>query len=493
MVKPRSTVFFLSLLIVGIGSGSLHAQRAPASPSGAQKVTITMVPGEYMPGRRPAGVGEPLTGLWEAKKAYEKLHPHVEIVFRQVGGADLVEGEYIKTQIMGGIAPDIVAINTETVWPDIDKGWWIPLDEYFDQPNPYAEPGQPGSVQWWDSAANVALTKAKRAPNGRLYSLTFDLVETGIFYNKNLFRKLDLRIPETWDEFLEMQQKIKEAGYIPMATNIHSIVDWGQDFFFDQMYYPILDEIDRVKGTEDEEVYMQGYLYAKEVCWNIMNGNISSQNPRYREMWRLMREWRPFWPRDISRPDSAVRLFVMQQSPMMWAASTFVRRMVYDDLVDFEWGVFYLPPITEASSPLAEGVDPAVIGGAGIQFSVTRMAKDRGHLDQVMDFLAFLTTPEYGGKIVNEAGMFLPNIAGVEMMEALEPFSEIITYRYTTTKWTATLDNRFNDNNRRLVELFLGDGLSLDEFMIRMDRNNREAAERMIRQNGWTYEGPEWQ
>lgn len=481
----KQSISLLFLIVLGAQFPALaQAQQRP--------VTIRMVPGEYMPGRRPVGVGDRLTGLREAVREYERLHPHVTIVLQNVGGADLVEGEYIQTQIMGGIAPDIVQINTESVWPHIDKDWFIAFDPYFDEPNPYAAPGAPGSDEWWNSFANVALTKAKRAPNGKLYSLTFDLVETGIFYNKTLFRELGLEIPETWEEFTALQQEIQDAGLVPLAMGIIQAVDWGQDYLFDQFYYPIIDEIDRVQGTEDEEAYMQGYLFAKEICWNIMNGNISGANPRYREVWRVMREWRDFWPRDISRSD-ITRLFLLKRSPMIWAASPFVRRLIYDELVDFEWGVFYLPPITSETSPLAAGVSPAVIGGAGIQYSVTRMARDRGHLDQVMDFLAFLSTPERGGEIVNEASMFIPNFAGVEMLEMLEPFSEIITYRYGTTKWTYTLDNRFNDANRRLIELFLGDAMSLDEFLERMDRNNREAAERMIQQNGWTFEGPEWQ
>jgi raffinose/stachyose/melibiose transport system substrate-binding protein len=480
---PRLLPLLTVLLTALVCSLDLRAQ---------QPIRITMMPGEYLPGRRPVGVGERLTGLREAVEEYQRLHPHVRIELRPLGGADMVEGEYIKTQIHGGMAPDIVQVNTETVWQDIDKGWWIELDEFFDQPNPYAAPGEPGSDQWWNSFANVALTKAKRAPNGKLYSLTFDLVETGIFYNKDLFRKLGIDVPETWEEFLRMQRVIKEAGYVPFALTIRQAVDWGQDYLFDQFYYPIIDHIDRIKGTDDEEAYMRGYLYAKELCWNIMNGNISAGSPRYREMWRVMREWRDFWPRDIARTDNT-RLFLLQRSPMLWDASPFVRRLIYDDLVDFEWGVFYLPPITKATSELAEGVDPAVIGGAGIQYSVTKLARDRGHLDQVMDFLAFLSTPERGGEIVNEASMFIPNFAGVEMKEMLAPFSEIITYRYGTTKWTYTLDMRFNDTNHRLIELFLGDALSLDEFLVRMDRNNREAAERAIRQNGWTFSGPEWQ
>jgi raffinose/stachyose/melibiose transport system substrate-binding protein len=456
------------------------------------QTTITMVPGEYMPGRRPGGVGPSLKALERAVEEYRNLHPHVTIVLRQVGGADLVEGEYIKTQIMGGIAPDIVQINTEAVWPDIDKGWWISFDEYFDQPNPYIAAGQPGSERWWNAFANVALTKAKRAPNGKLYSLTMDLVETGIFYNRDLFRALDLSVPQTWAEFLELQQMFKDAGYVPLAVSIHQAVDWAQDFLFDQMYYPILDQIDRIKGTEDEEEYMQGYLYAKELAWNIMEGNISSGNVRYREMWKLMREWRQFWPRDLLNTDS-LRLFLLQRSPMTWQASPMVRRLLYDELAGFEWGVFYLPPITEDCHRVGSGVDPAVIGGAGMQYSVTRMAKDRGHLDQVMDFLAFLTTPERGGAMVNEAGLFIPNVAGFDMSPALEPFQEIIRHRYGTTKWVYTLDNRFNDTNHRLIDLFLGDYLSLDEFLKRMDQNNRSAAKRMIEQEGWSFEGAEWQ
>src|SRR5690606_31731318 len=127
-----SIVFFLSIFEFHLPAG---AQERP--------VTITMVPGEYMPGRRPAGVGEKLTGLAEAAREYSELHPHVTIVLRNVGGADMVEGEYIKTQIQGGIAPDIVQVNTETVWPNIHMGWWVAMDEFFDRPNPYAAADEP--------------------------------------------------------------------------------------------------------------------------------------------------------------------------------------------------------------------------------------------------------------------------------------------------------------------------------------------------------------
>lgn len=491
MAKPLWMLVFFSILYAG--AVPVDAEERPANhQEPPRNVVIRVVPGEYMPERRPTGVGERLTGLREAVEEYQRLHPHVRIDLQNVGGADLVEGEYIRTQIMGGHGPDIVRINSETVWEDIDKGWWVPFDEFFDQPNPYARPGEPGSDQWWDSFANIALTRAKSAPDGKLYSLVFDLVETGIFYNRDIFREHGIEPPATWKEFLEIQEKLQELGYVPIALSIFHAVHWAQDYLFDQMYFPVLEEMDRIQGSPEEEEYLQGYLNARELAWNIMRGKISGENPRYREMWRLLREWRDYWPRDILRSDTS-RLFLMQDSPMIWQLSPFVRRMVYDDLVDFEWGVFYLPPITAESSPFGTGVDSSVVGGAGSQFSVTRLARDRGHLDQVMDFLAFLSTPERGGKIINEASIFIPNIAEVEMIPALEPFQEIIQYRYTTTKWTYTFDTRFNDTNRRLLELYLQDALTLDDFLRRMDQNNRAASQRYIDRYGWTFEGPEWQ
>lgn len=471
----------------------LQSTGAPAQSPEKQdrQITIRMMPGVYMPGMRPTGVGPRVTELKRAIDDYEALHPNVRIVLVSSGGADVMEGEYIKTQIMGGIAADIVQINVEAVWPDVDKGWWIPLDEYFDRPNPYIPEGEPGSERWWDAFANVALTKAKRAPDGNLYCLVFDLVEIGIFYNREIFRKHNITFPKTWTEFLELQKNLKEHGYVPMALSVFHAYDWAQDYLFDQMYFPVLDQMDRIKDAPEEAEYLQGYLTAKELAWNIIEGNISAQDPRYRETWRLIREWREYWPRDISRADLN-RLFLLQRSPMMWHVSPHARRLLYDEMVDFEWGVFYLPPVTEECSPLGTGIDPSVLGGAGTQYSVTRMAKDRGHLDQVMDFLAFLSTPQYGGAIVNEAQVLIPNFAGVDPDPLMEPFEEILQLRYTTTKWTYTFDNRFNDTNRRLIELFLGDALTLDEFLVRMDRNNREAAERLINQQKWTFEEPEW-
>ncbi len=474
-------------------------------PGAHGKHNIVMYAWDYRPGFQPQGIGAPNTEIKRVAQEYMKLHPDVHIDFRVVGvQGDATEGEWMKPQLMERIAPDIIGANTEVVWPDVDKGWWVSFEPYMARPNPYIPEGQPGSEQWWDLFENAALTKAKRAPNGQLYSLSLDLVETGIFYNKDVFSKCGIDVPKgwqgprDWEEFLNIQRKIKKHGYIPLLMRIEWARDWAQDYLFDQLFHEIIAEIDKEKGPPDEEEYLQGYLFPKELCWLIKNGYFSPASRRYREVWRLMHQWRQLWNKDISNMDQ-YRLFIIQKAAMMWNGSWMIRRMKFDPLMKFDWGIFYLPPITKKTSRYACGAEPAVIGGAAVQYSVSNSAVRKNQVEQAMDFLYYLTRPDNAERIIGEAGLFIPNIKGAKMSAGLEPFAEIIKHRYCTVKWIASFGTEFNDIHQRLIELYLGDGISLEEFLKKVDENmNREADDLLAvhtqpgAKDFWDFSEPKW-
>ncbi len=478
---------------------------ADSKEAARRKHHIIMYAWDYRPGFQPQGMGPKNKAIEDVAGEYMKLHPDVSIDFRVVGvQGDATEGEWMKPQLMEGIAPDIIGTNTEVVWPDVDKGWWVSLEPYMDQPNPYIPKGQPGSERWWDLFANAALTRAKRAPNGLLYSLSYDLVETGIFYNRDILLKCGIEVPENWEgpqdweEFLDIQKRIQGRGYIPLLMRIDWARDWAQDYLFDQLFYEIMEEIDKEKGSEDEEAYLRGYLFPKELCWLIKNGYFSPSSRRYRDLWRLMREWRDLWNREISNMDH-YRLFMIQKAAMIWNGSWMIRRMRFDPLVDFGWGIFYLPPITKKTSRYACGAEPAVIGGAGMQYSVSNSAIRKDQVEHVIDFLYYLTVPKNAERVSGEAGIYIPNIRGAKMAAGLEPFAEIIKHRYCTVKWIASFRTEFNDVHQRLIELYLGDGISLEQFLRKVDQNmNREADEliemhtRPGARDFWDYSDPKW-
>lgn len=430
----------------------------------------------YFPGTIPQGLGAPLQGLSRVVAAFEAKFPdtRVEIINAPVAR------EYLVTQLSGGAAPDIVMVNVEDVWTDVQKQWYVPLDRFLNAPNPFVaarDKNAPGARQWWDMFRYQAISRAKQAPDGGNYCVSLDMVETGIFYNKTFFASHHLRPPETWSEFLNLMERIKRLGKTPLLTNIDSLADWGQDLLFDQIYYGVAPGIDLSRDPA-RDAYLQAYLDSDELSFLRQKGFFTRRDPRYAEVWRHMAKLRPYINRDLVTAD-VTREFVTQQGIMFWNGSWFVGRLAGDPNLGFDWGVFYLPALTKADSPYASGTPMCVIGGVGNQYEVTnsaladtdptlpfaeRIARSE-RLQRTVALLQFICLPENTAAIVNEFAGFIPNIVGVPVLPPLAPFERILERRYTTTKWVFSFDLRFNDILRRMLLLYMSGGISLDEFL----------------------------
>jgi raffinose/stachyose/melibiose transport system substrate-binding protein len=457
-----------------------------AHPQRGAKHVIRLSPGmQYLPGTVPYGIGEPLEGMAKVARAFEARYPDTRIEIITTPGTR----EYLTTQLMSERAPDIVNVNVEDVWTDVQKGWYVPLDAYLEAPNPFVREREdgtaPGFEAWWDMFKYQAISRGKAAPDGLNYCITFDMVETGIFYNKDLFAKAGVGVPETWEELLANMAKLEAAGHLPLIMHIGWFNDWCTDLFFDQLYYGILGGIDLVQDPV-REGYLAGYLDWDEISFLYKKGFFTSDDPRYQEIWQIMKSFRRYCSDNLSTADPT-REFVTQHGAMIWNASPFTYRLLADMELDFEWGIFYLPPFTSDTSRFASGEAMCVIGGSATQLTVTNSAyRDTGdpatseRLERVMAFLQFLTLPENYGLVVNEYDCFLPNVLGVPVAPSLQPFADILDRRYTTTKWVFTFDLKFNEIQRRMLELYLNDGIDLAEFMRWQEGNLTAATENVL-------------
>ena len=341
-----------------------------------------------------------------------------------------------------------------------------------------------------------ALSRGKAAPNGLNYCLTLSAVETGIYYNKTYFAEHGLRVPETWAELLEISAAIKADGRIPLMVSMSSLADWTTDLVFDQFYFDLLPGIDLFQDPA-REGYLEGYLDGEELAFLFSKGFFTREDPRWVEMARVIRDFRSCLQRSLVNADY-IREFVTQKGIMMWASSRSAYPIWSDKDLGFDWGVFYLPPITRATSHLASGHPMCVIGGAAQQYEITnsavadtdpelpleeRMAQSE-RLKRVIAFLQFLSLPENTERVVNEYPCFLPNIVGLEGLPVLKPFEEILERRYTTTKWVYTFDLRFTDIAVRMLGLYLTGGIDLDGFLEWQEDNIRSAGESLLRRKG---------
>ncbi len=447
------------------------------------KFNLRVVAGPfYKPGIAPGGIGELNVAYQEVVDEYERLHPDVKITI----ATGIAMREYLVTQLSAGRAPDILMVNVEDVWVDIHKNWYVPLDKYLEQPNPYCKPGEPGSVHWWDQFKYQAISRGKLAPDGKMYCLTYDLIETAFYYNKDIFKELNLKIPKNWDELADIVKKLRDADYTPIQTIVGTYADWGVDLMLDQIYYNILPGIDLVRDPTREE-YLKGYLDWDEICFLYKKGFFTKDDPRYVELWRQIYNMRKFSNQDIATADM-VRAFVKKKAAILWLASNVSYRFDADKDLDFDWDVFYIPQFTTNMCKYAPNVPMCVIGGAGVQYEVSNSAYgDTGdpetseRLKVVIDFLQFLTEPKNYEKIVNEHPILVPNVVGVPVLPLMKPYEEILKRRYTTTKWTYSFDIKFQDILQRMLHLYLDDHITLDEFIEWQERNLADASERFIR------------
>jgi len=504
-MRTRRTLRILSLLLIlVVGVVLLRPPNGDDGESTSARVgrvsarfVIKVAPGaNHMPGTRPFGLGEPLQGYTQVSRLFEQKFPDTRIEMITVPSVR----EYLVTQLSSSAAPDIVSVNVEDVWVDVQKGWYVPLDRYLNRPNPFVvEKGDidaPGSIQWWDMFVYQALSRGKAAPDGKNYCLTLSAVETGIFYNRTFFREHGLEEPRNWVEFLQVLQAIRDEDRIPLLVGLQSLADWGTDLIFDQLYYDLLPGIDLIKDPA-REGYLEGYLDGEELAFLLSKGFFTRGDPRWVEMTRLMKELRPYLPRNMV-DEGYMREFLTQRGILLWASSQSTFPIWADKDLGFDWGLFFLAAVTTETTSFAAGRPMCVIGGAAQQLEVTNSAladtdpalpfeerlEKSERLKRVIAFLQFLSLPEHTDMVVNEYPCFLPNIVGVQGLPQLEPFEAILTRRYTTTKWVFAFDLRFRDLMTRMLGLFLEDGIDLEGYLRWQEDNIRSSGNSLVRRQG---------
>lgn len=147
--------------------------------------------------------------LKKAIAAFEKAHPDVKVKVvwngresRNMVGPALEAGEQIDV-----FETDGLFINA-----NLSK-WTIDMTDYLDRPA-LGEDGK--SVR--QSIVTQALLKQVQV-NGRDRVVPHQPYAVMYFYNKKHFEAAGVTPPSTWDEFIAVLKKLKEAGYGPVTTD----------------------------------------------------------------------------------------------------------------------------------------------------------------------------------------------------------------------------------------------------------------------------------
>jgi len=359
---------------------------------------------------------------------YEKLHPNIDIVLIPsqdagggAGGSEYNIRSWLTARMAAGNPPHI-AWEHYYMRPT-QKGWWLPLDDYLNLPNPYF-PGKTWKESLYEHVWNTVV-----APDGHYYTCPLDWVETGLYYNQEIFNKLNLNTSwSSWEEFIETQEKLKQAGYIPLVAQEWAYFQWADDILMSAFWNDKIPEMFIEKTGRTYKGREWRMLTVEEVAKAIYDGTLNAYDERFENYLKTLKEWSEYWAPGYSvlTDTDALNIFLSGSAAMMWSGS-WMKTNIQKDAY-FDWGITYFPPITVAEKYLLPEFSevPFRTGGPSSvgQYGITMRAQEENLVDECVDFLMYLSTPQTFGKVLLVDERYLPMIVGTESSPELAFFAE---------------------------------------------------------------------
>ncbi len=211
-------------------------------------------------------------------------------------------------------------------------------EEAYDQDKTFGETVEPSLL----SSAH-AVFRPEQIANGEIFSMPFGAITVAVVYNKNIFNDVGIQEPKTWSEFLSNNDKIKEAGYIPLSFTGKVWGDWWYRIAVEQFF--------RERGT---------------VPADFLSGDAKWTDQEAVDAFNLLKD---IWNKGHFDPggfangiEESQALFVQQKLAQFYVVpENFVTYLVENTPDEVEIGAFTLPAMVDGIMPKGLGGAPNVL------------------------------------------------------------------------------------------------------------------------------------
>ncbi|WP_058893954.1 ABC transporter substrate-binding protein [Herbaspirillum rubrisubalbicans] len=367
--------------------------------------------------------------VWQSTvDEFKKANPDVDVK------VSFMEEEAYKVQLPGWLstqAPDIINWhNGERMAFYASRGLLEDLSEDWKK-------------NGWDST--YASTKEASSWQGKQYSAPTVYYSWGMFYRKDLFKKVGIASePKTWDEFLEACKKLKAAGIAPVAVG-------GRDAWTLAGWFDYLDL--RINGNAFHQ--------------QLMAGDIAYTDPRVKKVyttWKSLIDNKIFIDNALSYDLDGAQPFLFQGKAAMMLMGTFIAKGFPAKLAP-EMGYFQFP-IIDANVPTAE---------EGPTESIHIPAKARNKAD-AHRFIAFVGTPAISAKLAEGLGS-LP--ANSKSPAPADPISRIGFDILSNAKggisqfYDRDMTKEMADEGMKGMQKFVSDPSKLDDVLNELEQSRK--------------------
>jgi raffinose/stachyose/melibiose transport system substrate-binding protein len=258
------------------------------------------------------------------------------------------------------------------------------------------------------------------------YGVPFTIDGKAFFYNKDIFKENNLEVPETYDEFIDVLDQLKAAGYenplVEGLTNAWAISHY-MGTIFQRIVDPAVTAVDYNQATG--EFTDAGYVKGLEVFKQLTDymGDVSTAIDH----------------------EAARNMFGNGEAPIVYMQ--FAEVKMVEDIGKVDFGFFNFPAFADGKG------DPGALTGAPEGWMLSKNAPP-----EAVDFLKFLTSEETAFEFTKTDGQ-LNAIKGAVTEENTSPARmeayQIVLDATAPTPW---FDNAVNIN---IADIFMRGGQSL--------------------------------
>ena len=394
IVRSSPTIPALAFC-AGFFAWALPSAQGSSTPPSSQKpaeIIVSIIGGSETEGRD--------GGFRALTAAYARIHPEVRVIVEDKGnGYGVGYPAWLSTQLASGAPrPDIVSANYCT-----DYAHYVNLDYYAMQTNPYTGQAMNQGIDF-----NFFRTTNSR---GERILLSTQMVKVLWYYNRNVFDRLGLKPPETWDALLQTCEKLRAAGMVPLSLRFnYRYYQWLLEVLFDQYSRPYINLIRAQPGDWCFDPARDGsWSYNPADPFNdsvptvnyarllraIKRGDIRYDDAAFQQTLENLKSIARYAPADFlvdtpSTDAEAYTLFLNGVAAIHLDTSSLLFRLD-DDLAGaggFKWGTFDTPPQVNAwvKAPVR-----SVESSSGEYVGI--ISKNQPQTDRVIDFLHFWLSP----------------------------------------------------------------------------------------------------
>lgn len=302
---------------------------------------------------------------------FEEKNPNIKVEMTSYGDEEIKD----KTRVLLGSAdaPDIFFTwSGERITQYVDSGNAMDISKYLEDDS-----------AWKDSFNQTMLETCNK--NGSYWAIPWDYSSKEIVYNKQVFANAGVtETPKTWDEFLDVCEKIKASGVTPIALG--NQYSWVVCHYITTLNGKLVpqDTIQSNYNLENTDFTDAGYAKALDMMKELLDkGYVNT---------------------DVNSCTWEMSESMVQEGTAGMVYEEVQNLKAYDDKLGDDWGYFDFPEIEGEA-----GASGYITGGPDV-FMVNAASK---HPDEAITFLKWLTSDEVQAKMVYELG-FLP-CTGVQL------------------------------------------------------------------------------